>query len=164
MDEIDYRWYANRDFVTRALAQTKTPKEVDPSDYMAIYYTGGHGVPWDFPENEALQSLAMSIYEAGGYVTAVCHGVVGLLNLKKADGDYLIHNKKLTGFTNVEEYLSQKQNKVPFSTEDELKKRGALYTKKRFFTSYAVSDQRVITGQIHGRLGQWLNCSSEKQV
>lgn len=146
-NEVDYKWYQQEDFVSKALAQTKTPKDINPNDYFAIYYTGGHGVVFDFPNNEAIQKLAMDIYNAGGYISAVCHGVVGLLNLKTSDGEYLIKNKLITGFTNTEEWLSQKQNKVPFSTENELKKRGANFTKKRFFKSYAVSDHRIITGQ-----------------
>lgn len=89
----------------------------------------------------------MAIYQAGGYITAVCHGVVGLLNLKNDDGEYLIKDKQVTGFTNTEEWLSQKQTKVPFSTEDELRKREAIYRKARFFKSYAISDGRIITGQ-----------------
>ncbi|MDY4278167.1 MAG: hypothetical protein SOX68_04375 [Faecalicoccus sp.] len=53
----------------------------------------------------------------------------------------------MTGFTNTEELLSRKRNLVPFSTEDALKEKGAFYSKKRFFTSYAIEDQRLITGQ-----------------
>lgn len=147
MNEIDYRWYGDREFVQRALSHSLKPSEVSPEDYFAIYYTGGHGVLWDFPENKEIQALAMSIYHLGGWVSAVCHGVVGLLNLKEENGDYLIKDKQVTGFTNTEEWLSQKQNKVPFSTEDALKKRGAQYNKKRFFKPYVLSDHRVITGQ-----------------
>lgn len=146
-DEIDYKWYNNIDFVQKSLADTLKPTDINPQDYFAIYYTGGHGVLWDFPDNEALQKIAMQIYNDGGYVTAVCHGVVGLLNLKLNNGEYLIKGKEITGFTNTEEILSRKHNKVPFSTEQELKNRGAKYRKKRFFKSYAIADTRVITGQ-----------------
>lgn len=89
----------------------------------------------------------MAIYNSGGYITAVCHGVVGLLNLKADDGQYLITDKAITGFTNTEELISQKKNRVPFSTELALKKRGAKYSKKKFFKPYALIDHRIITGQ-----------------
>lgn len=147
MNEVDYRWYGNREFVRKALVESLRPQEVNPTDYFAIYYTGGHGVLWDFPDNLELQNIAMSIYEEGGYLTAVCHGVVGLLNLKTSDGSHLLQGKVVTGFTNTEEFLSQKQKKVPFSTEDALKERGAIYQKKRFFQSHAYLDGRIITGQ-----------------
>lgn len=146
-DKTDHDWYNKASFVEQALTNTKKPSEVRAEDYVAIYYTGGHGVIWDFPDNQELQDIALSIYHQGGYVTAVCHGVVGLLNLKFPDGTYLIAGKEVTGFTNTEEWLSGKAKKVPFSTENELKKRGAKYQKKRFFKSYAVQDGLVITGQ-----------------
>lgn len=146
-NDIDYKWYQNEDFRNQALANTKQPSDIKPEDYVAIYYTGGHGVLWDFPDNKALQTIAERIYQSGGYLTAVCHGVVGLLNLKDKQGDYLIKNKQVTGFTNTEEILSQKARKVPFSTENALKDRGANYQKVRFFKPYAVKDGRIITGQ-----------------
>lgn len=147
LNEIDYKWYQNPEFTRNALANTKRPSDINPNDYSAIYYTGGHGVLWDFPNNQEIKHIAETIYQNGGYITAVCHGVVGLLNLKDEQGNYIIQGKKVTGFTNTEERLSQKQNQVPFSTEVALKKRGALYMKKRFFKSFAVRDGRVITGQ-----------------
>lgn len=147
MNEVDYELYSDIEFIKKALSQSLKPSDVNPHDYFAIYYTGGHGVLWDFPDDKEIQDIAMKIYNSGGYVTAVCHGVVGLLNLKLDNGEFLIKDKNVTGFTNTEEFLSQKQNKVPFSTEQALKDRGAKYSKKRFFKSYAISDNRVITGQ-----------------
>lgn len=132
MNEVDFKWYANSEFVHRALAHSLKPSEVRAEDYIAIYYTGGHGVLWDFPGNQDLQELAMRIYRSSGYITAVCHGVVGLLNLKMEDGTYLLKDKRVTGFTDTEELFSQKKNKVPFSTEAEMRNRGAVYQKKDF--------------------------------
>lgn len=146
-DSIDYKWYKDRDFIDRALAKTQKPQEIDPCAYQAIYYTGGHGVLWDLVENTELKQIAETIYEQKGYISAVCHGVVGLLPLSDGNGQPLLKNKHVTGFTNTEELLSRKRNLVPFSTEDALKEKGAFYSKKRFFTSYAIEDQRLITGQ-----------------
>lgn len=67
--------------------------------------------------------------------------------LSDGNGQPLLKNKHVTGFTNTEELLSRKRNLVPFSTEDALKEKGAFYSKKRFFTSYAIEDQSLITGQ-----------------
>lgn len=147
MDETDYKWYKDSQFVERALANSLRPNEIDFRDYDAIYYTGGHGVLWDFPDNHEIQELAQSIYKAGGYVTAVCHGVVGLLNLKDENGEFLLKNRQVTGFTDTEELLSRKKDKVPFSTEGQLKSRGGQFSKKRFFSSYAIQDGQLITGQ-----------------
>ena len=50
------------------------PDQVDPSRYAAIYYAGGHGTMWDLPHDVGLARIAAAIYEAGGVVSAVCHG------------------------------------------------------------------------------------------
>ena len=82
--------YEDSDFINRALKNTLKPSQVDPDDYTAIYYTGGHGVMWDFPDNPELQAIALAIYQHGGYVTSVCHGIAGLLNIKDQTGQYLL--------------------------------------------------------------------------
>jgi putative intracellular protease/amidase len=113
-----------------------------------IYYTGGHGVIWDYPDCVPLQNLSQKIYESGGVVASVCHGAVGLLNIRLSSGEYLINGKSLTGFSNEEEKLVKLDEHVPFLTEDELKKRGANYKKApKAFTSYAIADGRLVTGQ-----------------
>ena len=50
------------------LKMTTPAASIDPSGFSAIYFTGGHGVMWDFPENKELQRLAESIYAKGGVV------------------------------------------------------------------------------------------------
>lgn len=135
------------DFKERALLHSLKPEDVQPEDYIAIYYTGGHGVIWDFPDNKELQEIANSIYEQGGFISSVCHGVAGLLNIRDRDGRYLIDGKKITGFTKWEEILSGKLKKVPFITETEVKKRGADFQKKLPYTSFALQDGRFVTGQ-----------------
>ncbi|MGR9037936.1 MAG: type 1 glutamine amidotransferase domain-containing protein, partial [Gammaproteobacteria bacterium] len=103
-DATDWAWYQNKAFMNR-LGATLKPSEINPDDYAAIYFAGGHGVIWDFPDNEALQSISRKIYEKGGFVTSVCHGAVGLLNISLADGSLLIKGRKVTGFSNEEEAL-----------------------------------------------------------
>lgn len=96
------------------LAQTKSPKEINVKDYEVIYYAGGHGVLWDFPDNEELQTISKEIYENGGVISGVCHGVVGLLNIKLINDKYLIKDKKVTGFSNEEEQQVGLSPFVPF--------------------------------------------------
>lgn len=85
--------YSNATFIEKGLRNTLSPANVKSEDYIAIYFTGGHGVMWDFPENNALQKIASDIYESNGYVLSVCHGIAGLLNIRLANNDYLIANK-----------------------------------------------------------------------
>ena len=97
---------------------------------------------------KAFQKLNSQIYEASGIVSAVCHGVGALLNIKSKAGEFLIKDKAVTGYSNDEEVLAKALEKIPFKLEDELKSRGSKYTKaSQPFTSYVVEDERIITGQ-----------------
>jgi putative intracellular protease/amidase len=146
-EPIDWEWYQKKEFMNR-LGATMKPSDVNPNEYIAIYYAGGHGVIWDFPDNEALQSISQKIYENGGFVSSVCHGAVGLLNIKLSNGPLLVKDKEVTGFSNEEEKLAELDQFVPFLTETELVARGAIYKKAdQPWMSFAIEDQRLITGQ-----------------
>lgn len=146
-DPIDWEWYQKKEFMNR-LGATLKPSEVNPNDYIAIYYAGGHGVIWDFPENKALQTIGRKIYENGGYVSSVCHGAAGLLNIKLSNGTLLVKGKTVTGFSDEEEKLAELDKFVPFLTETELVSRGAIYKKaEKPWASFAVEDTRLVTGQ-----------------
>lgn len=147
MDAATRKLYDQDEFIERALINTLKPEEVDPLKYRAIYYTGGHGVMWDFPEDKRLQELALTIYENKGYLLSVCHGVAGLLNIKDKAGNYLIKDKEITGFTKTEEIMAGKTKVVPFYNADEARKRGAQFKQKRFYSEFALRDGRIITGQ-----------------
>ena len=144
---IDWQWYHDKAFMNR-LGATLKPDQVNPEDYIAIYYAGGHGVIWDFPDNTQLQALSRRIYEQGGVVSSVCHGAVGLLNIKLSDGELLIKGKKVTGFSNEEEELAGLTKHVPYLTETELVKRGAIYQKADApWAPFAIADGRLNTAQ-----------------
>ena len=145
--DLDWQWYDNKQFMTR-LGNTLSPGQVTPEQYQVIYYTGGHGVMYDFPDNPQLQELARKIYENQGIVAAVCHGVVGLLNIKLSDNSLLLKDRLVTGFSNTEEKLAELDNVVPFLTENELGARGGKYSKHDDpWQPYVVEDDRLMTGQ-----------------
>lgn len=130
------------------LENTKSPDETNPADYDAIYFTGGHGVMYDFPDSEGLQRITREIWENGGVVSAVCHGYCGLLNTQLSDGNLLVAGRKLTGFAWTEEVVAGVDKLVPYNVEEEMKERGALYEKGLVpFTPKVVVDERLVTGQ-----------------
>jgi len=126
---------------------TLKPEEVNPSQYPAIFYAGGHGTMWDFPDNADIQRIGRAIYEAGGIISAVCHGPAGLINLKLSDGNYLIDGRKINSFTNEEEKEVKADEIVPFLLENKLKERGADYEKSGNWQVHVAVDGRIITGQ-----------------
>jgi putative intracellular protease/amidase len=145
--DLDWQWYDDNTFMSR-LGATLSPSQVKADDYAAIYYAGGHGVMWDFPDSLPLQDLARRIFEHGGVVSAVCHGVVGLLNVKLSDNSLLLKGRKVTGFSNTEEKLAELDKVVPFLTENELGGRGGDYScAEEPWQPFVVEDGALITGQ-----------------
>lgn len=129
------------------IENTLSPDRVNPREYVAIYYAGGHGTMWDFPKNERLAAIATAIYERGGVVAAVCHGPAGLLPIKLSDGTSLVSGRKLTSFTNEEEEAVGLTSEMPFLLETVLVKRGAIHTEATTFQPHVVVDGRLVTGQ-----------------
>lgn len=147
LDKAARAYLADTTFMDR-LKNTLKPSQVDATHYQAVYYTGGHGTMWDFPHNTELKAISEHVYQQGGVLAAVCHGVAGLLPLQDKNGQSLIAGRNVTGFSNVEETLSGVKSQVPFFLQDNLIAKGAVYQKAFLpFTSYVVSDDRLITGQ-----------------
>jgi len=53
-DEINARYWNNADFRAK-LGATKKLSEVDPENYAGVFFSGGHGTMWDFPDDETVQ-------------------------------------------------------------------------------------------------------------
>ncbi len=146
-DEINKKYWEDPRFQAQ-LNNSLNPEEVFAKDYRLIYFAGGHGAMWDLTDNKTLLELSRDIYENGGIVSGVGHGVCGLLHIKHSDGTRLIEDKYLTGFSNMEETLNSFVSEVPFYLEDEVKKLGGHYTKTIIpFIEYIEMDERLITGQ-----------------
>jgi putative intracellular protease/amidase len=126
---------------------TLSPAQVNPADYAAIFYAGGHGTMWDFPDDAKLASIAATIYEQGGVVGAVCHGPAGLVNIQLSNGDYLVKGKVVSTFTNEEEAAVGLTDVVPFLLEAKLVERGATVEKVANFQAQSVVSDRLVTGQ-----------------
>jgi len=146
-DRTVRNYRADPAFMT-SLKSTASVADADPDDYSTIFFTGGHGTMWDFPDNADLRGTAEAIHAGGGIVSSVCHGACALINLRDADGNPLVRNRTVTGFATVEEKLAGVKSRVPFLLEDELRAKGAKYVRSTVpMTPHAVRDGRLITGQ-----------------
>lgn len=152
VEGVDPNDPANKEFAQDILGQKKLnlsmkPEEVKPEEYKAIFFAGGHGVMWDFPNNKKLAEITSKIYDNGGVVAAVCHGPAGLLNVKLSNGKYLVSGKKINSFTNSEERTIALDKVVPFALESKLVEHGARFECSDNFQPHVVVNDRVITGQ-----------------
>ena len=130
-----------------ALANTVRLSDISPDDCDAVFYPGGHGPLWDLAEDRHSIALLETMYAAGKPVAAVCHAPAVLLHARAPDGSSLIRGKSVTGFSNTEEDAVQLSSVVPYLLEDELKARGAHYSRADDWQPHAVTDGKLITGQ-----------------
>jgi putative intracellular protease/amidase len=123
---------------------------VDPADFDAVFYPGGHGPLWDLADSADSAKIIETTLRAGKPVALVCHAPGVLRDVQNEDGTPLVQGKKVTGFTNTEEEGVGLTDVVPFLVEDMLKEQGGVYSKGDDWASYVVQDGLLITGQNPG--------------
>ena len=147
VDDTINAGYWNDPRFREAVRQTLPLHAVDASRYSAIFFAGGHGAMWDFPNSPAVQRVTREIYEAGGVVGAVCHGPAALVEVTLSDGTYLVAGKRVSAFTDDEERAVKLEGVVPFLLASRLSARGAQHQPAPDWTSQVVVDGRLVTGQ-----------------
>jgi putative intracellular protease/amidase len=130
-----------------ALDSTLVLSTIDPADYDAVFYPGGHGPLWDLAEDRDSIDLIETTLRSGKPVALVCHAPGVLRHVRAEDGTPLVQGRPVTGFTNTEEDGVGLTEVVPFLVEDELKANGGIYSKGPDWGSYVVRDGLLITGQ-----------------
>lgn len=139
--------FRNDDVLQKLLASTLRLDSINPSDFDAIFYPGGHGPLWDLAEDKDSISLIETVYRAGKPLGLVCHAPGVLRHTKGADGLPLVTGKQVTGFSNSEEEAVQLTEVVPFSVEDMLKEQDGQYKKGADWGSHIEVDGTLVTGQ-----------------
>ncbi|MFN7125190.1 MAG: type 1 glutamine amidotransferase domain-containing protein [Allorhizobium sp.] len=129
------------------LASTTPLSHIDPADFDAVFYPGGHGPLWDLTEDKDSIALIEAFAAKDRPVATVCHAPGVLRHVKGKDGKPLVSGKKVTGFTNSEEEAVGLTEVVPFLVEDMLRERGGHYEKGDDWGVYVVTDGKLVTGQ-----------------
>lgn len=121
--------------------------DINPADFDGVFYPGGHGPLWDLANDETSIKLIEDLYNAQKPIAFVCHAPSALLKVKLENGEPLVKDKKVTGFSDTEEEAVGLTNVVPFLLENELKKLGGDYSKGEDWSSHTQQDGLLITGQ-----------------
>jgi putative intracellular protease/amidase len=151
-DEPDFQTesterFRNDEESQKHLANTLRLDALDPSDFDAVFYPGGHGPLWDLAEDKSSISLLETFSQQGKPIGLVCHSPGVLYHTKGEDGSPLVKGKRVTGFSNSEEEAVQLTEIVPFLLEDMLKSNQGLYHKGTDWESYVEVDGNLLTGQ-----------------
>lgn len=136
--------------VQEILANTVQLNTINENDFDAVFYPGGHGPLWDLANDEKSIALIEEFYKAEKPIAFVCHAPGVLIKVKDQNGDPLVKDKAVTGFSNSEEDAVKLTDVVPFLLEDEFKKLGGHYSKGADWSSYVKKDGLLITGQNPG--------------
>jgi len=146
-DDIVNDTIFNNEVFQNRINNTLPISQVSIDDYDAIYYPGGFGLLSDLASNKDLAKLSAKHYEGGGIISAVCHGPAALLPITLSNGEKLLANKSVTGFTREEEIDFGTIDDIPFLLEESLTRNAVRYSKVQPWGVFVVEDKRVITGQ-----------------
>lgn len=132
---------------TAALNNTVKLGSLNPAEYDAVFFAGGHGTMEDFPTDDAIKAVVEHFYTNGKPLSAVCHGPACFVRAVKKNGDPLMKGHHFTCFTDVEETSVGLDKLVPFMLEARLKEQGGLAEVAAPFEAKVVVDYPLTTGQ-----------------
>ncbi|MDD1793215.1 type 1 glutamine amidotransferase domain-containing protein [Enterovibrio sp. ZSDZ42] len=145
-DEVNARIFNDAEFQSR-VNNTIPVSQLNIDEYDAIFYPGGFGLLSDLAEHALTASLAATLYEKGGVIGSVCHGPAALLPITLSNGQPLIADKAVTGFTREEEVDFGTINDIPFLLEESLARKAAKFSKIQPWGVHVIADGRLVTGQ-----------------
>ncbi|MCD2258829.1 type 1 glutamine amidotransferase domain-containing protein [Psychroserpens luteolus] len=148
MGEYDYAFLNDSEAQHKANNTIKIDNVIT-TDYEAVYFVGGKGAMFDFPNNAAIQAIIKEYYQERKVIGAVCHGPAALVNVTLDNGQYLVENKTVSSFTNKEELLliSDAETIFPFLLQDKLIEGGARFNEGSMYLEKMSHDDHLITGQ-----------------
>lgn len=135
------------DIAKEALNSTESLSKLSAKGWDIVYIPGGHGVMWDLASSQELGDFLTQAWADKAVLGTVCHGPVSLINVRDEEGFPVVHGRHVNAFSDSEEKALKLETTVPFLLETKLKELGAIYEKGPDFTSYAVRDGRLVTGQ-----------------
>ncbi|RXK50451.1 type 1 glutamine amidotransferase domain-containing protein [Halorientalis pallida] len=117
------------------LADPTPLAQVDPSEYGAVVFPGGHGTAWDVNQDRhARAALRTAVEEGDSKALVVCHAAGIMAFTRDSDGEFLVEGRDVTGFPNAweEGIVDENDNmpdgrKLPYWVEDEVRQAGGNF-------------------------------------
>jgi putative intracellular protease/amidase len=139
------------DVFRRKLMTSLSIEDLHFTSYDIIYFAGGWGAAFDLGQSELLGRKVSEAHAAGRVIGGICHGPLGLLKARTANGDLLIKGRRLTAVTDKQIH-ELGVGITPLHPESALRAAGALFEGKHhpardFFANHFVADGDLITGQ-----------------
>jgi arylsulfatase A-like enzyme/putative intracellular protease/amidase len=145
----DDRFLADDEFKEK-VTNSVAVGDLDMAEYDIVFLAGGWGAAFDFGYSEPLAAKMTEANAYGKIVGGVCHGPLGLLNAKTADGEPLVKGRKISAVTD-KQVKELGIEATPQHPERELRGAGAEFeSETRFrdpFANHWVVDGNLVTGQ-----------------
>lgn len=129
--------YKSDDALQAKIKGTQSAEDVDTSKYAAVFFPGGHGTMFDYPNNPKLAEIITRTLAADKPVAAVCHGPAVFVGVTDENGDSILKGRKVSAFTNAEEDAVGLSDEMPFMLETKLEELGAEIVKVDNFQAKA---------------------------
>jgi putative intracellular protease/amidase len=146
----DDRLLADQDFRDK-LTDSLAIADVDFTGFDIIYLAGGWGAAFDLGQSDLLGRKVSEAWAASKVVGGICHGPLGLLRARTANGELLVKGRHLTAVTDKQIHELGVAI-TPLHPETALRRAGAIFEGQRhvardFFANHYVADGNLITGQ-----------------
>lgn len=123
---------------------------VDGGAYDAVFLAGGWGAAYDFEQSPELGRMLLQANAEGAVIGGVCHGPLGLLAARAAEGTPLVTGKRMTAVTD-KQVRELGITHTPRHPERDLRAAGAAFESRSgfrdIFASHVVADGKLVTGQ-----------------
>lgn len=133
-----------------ALRRPVALADVDPAEYAAVFYPGGHGPMEDLSVDADSARVITTTLDSGKPLALVCHGVAALLATEGPDGVSPLRGYQVTGFTQAEETQAGFADRARWALQDRLIALGVQFAEGTPWASHVVTDRNLITGQNPG--------------
>ncbi|AKE38458.1 Putative intracellular protease/amidase [Corynebacterium camporealensis] len=118
--------------------------EVNPDDYDAVFYPGGHGPMEDLSSDAESARIIRAFLDNGRPLGLVCHAPAALLATAEGD-NWPFKGWEMTGFSDTEE--GDSVDVAKWTLESRLRELGAKYEAADPLQPNVVVDRNLYTGQ-----------------
>ncbi|MEU8677629.1 type 1 glutamine amidotransferase domain-containing protein [Streptomyces sp. NPDC048560] len=133
-----------------SISEIKNPvrlQDVNPDDYDAVFYPGGHGPMEDLAVDPVSGALLIATLESGKPLAIVCHAPAAILAATRPDGTNAFAGYRVAAFTNVEETQAGLAGKAKWLLETRLLEAGLDVRTSEPWAPHVIVDRNLVTGQ-----------------
>lgn len=121
--------------------------EVDPAEFDAVFYPGGHGPMQDLSADAASAAVLTSTLASGRPLGVVCHAPAALLATADSAGGSPFAGYRITAFTDAEERQAGFADRARWLLQDRLEQLGVDFREGAPWAPHIEVDRNLYTGQ-----------------